>query len=460
MGKSFSHFEQICQLEQLMKAWRQVRSNKGIAGIDLMTIAEYEKDLEINLKNLAALLKTSSYFPMPVHSIDIRKANGKTRTIGIFTINDRIVQRATLNVIEPIFEPIFLDCNHGFRPNRSINTAIEKVLDFHSQGNFYVVDADISNFFGSINSHILMKLLRKYIKEKRLLNLINMWVNTGQVLADATSNSTSEKLFDKTTGYISNSINSAITSLMNESNFSGYNYYNSTSAYNESVLTSDIVQEDPHKAARKEAIHRLGRDGVLLLLTYSNQVRRLFSPTALAITGAVAVAAAAYPLASKLIKQYRSKPTLGVVQGSPISPLLSNIYLHEFDLAMTQAGLNLVRYADDWVIMCKDETSAQKAMMLASKKLSELALQLHPDKTRIIPYSQGFQFLGYDFSQPSNTTTNNKPSNQAKEFVQEKLSSLASNTVPAVSKLGKEALNQGLKGANKLISLFKRNKKE
>ncbi|MGH9845968.1 MAG: reverse transcriptase domain-containing protein, partial [Blastocatellia bacterium] len=164
------------------------------------------------------------------------------------------------------------------------------------------------------------------------------------------------------------------------------------------AAAEDAVSE-AQRQARKEAIRRLGRDGFLLLLTSAARARRLLTPATLTIAGAAVLATAVYPKASRYLRDKLSRRAggVGALQGGSLSPLLANIYLHEFDRAMMRAGLRLVRYADDWIICCRDEQSAHAAMELAARELHRLKLRLNPEKTRVTRFDQDLEFLGYRF---------------------------------------------------------------
>jgi RNA-directed DNA polymerase len=410
MGKRQTPFDMLCEPDRLMSAWKRVRANRGAPGIDQVSISEFERSLQANLAELSLRLREGRYYPMPVRAVEMRKANGGIRRLGILTVEDRIVQRAALDLIEPLFEPAFLDCSYGFRPNRSVEMAVGRVLDYRSGGDFYVVDADISDCFGSLDHELLMRLVEARIKDKRLLALIRMWLDTGLILprtVEPQGRVYGARVIDRAVDYVSDSLDGAIGHLLDERGYSSYGYgsyaeYGAPSLYGGEAR--DIGSEadgdcDLHRQARKEALKRLGRDGTLLLLTYSNRFRRLLSPKAMVLTGAAALATTAYPLAARLIRNRLSAKSAGVgaVQGGALSPLLSNVYLHEFDVAMIKAGLHLVRYADDFVILCADERAAVEALEHASRKLGELRLRLNPEKTRIIRFDAGLEFLGYRF---------------------------------------------------------------
>lgn len=454
-------FDQLCELETLMPAWKQVRANKGAAGIDRVTIAEFERDLLGNLAGLAARLREGRYYPMPVRTVEMKKRNGGTRTLGILTVEDRIVQRGVLNVIEPLWEPAFLDCSFGFRPERNVEMAVKRVMDFRAAGDVFLVDADIRDCFGSIRHDRLMQLVGARIRDKRMLALIRMWVDSGQALS--ADNFAESSLLDRLTGYAGESVEGVITNLLDrraDSLYGGYAGYapNSYPAMPEAV---EAEQAQARSEANKEVIKRIGENVIVLGLANLGRVRGLLSPTGIVLAGAAALATAAYPAASRAIRRRlgNSPSAVGTVQGGALSPFLSNIYLHEFDQAMIRAGLRLVRYADDFVICCRTESEAQAAMALAARKLADLGLQLHPDKTRIARFDQpaGLEFLGYRFDQ---FTNNAKPLPPEKSVAAAVLAESRERLAPAAARLKQGVGQQARKGVEKLSSLTARFKKE
>src|SRR5689334_7176784 len=114
----YGSLERISSSPSLHAAWRKVRANRGAAGVDAISIAEFEKHLEPNLAELSRNLRNKTYEPLPARYVNVSKSNGKLRELAIPTIRDRIAQRAVLDEIEPLFEPAFLDCSFGFRPGR------------------------------------------------------------------------------------------------------------------------------------------------------------------------------------------------------------------------------------------------------------------------------------------------------------------------------------------------------
>jgi len=141
--KKHSLINQVCDEKNLEKAWSHVKANKGSAGIDRVSIDEFERNRSQNLAEIQRLLRQNRYVPSPVKRVLIPKDNGKTRPLGIPTVRDRVVQQALKNILEPIFEEIFLPQSHGYRPNMDAHGAVRKTEAYLESGYHWVVDADI-----------------------------------------------------------------------------------------------------------------------------------------------------------------------------------------------------------------------------------------------------------------------------------------------------------------------------
>jgi len=263
--------------QALRRAWRQVRANGGGAGVDGVDIAAFEADLEAQLGSLRRELIQGTYRPRGVRRVLVPKPREGLRPLAVWALRDRVAQRAVYEYLEPFFEAGFLDCSHGFRPGRSVQTAVADVLAARDEGLRWVLDADIKDCFESIEPRLLMGMVRRRVKDKVILRLLEAWLQA-------------------------------------------------------SILTAE------------------------------GQVR-----------------------------------AAGTAQGGVLSPLLCNVYLHPFDVALTRQKLHLVRYADDLVVLCRRRREAMAAAKTATRTLSPLRLELNLHKTQVVHFDQGFRFLGVFF---------------------------------------------------------------
>ena len=182
----YALYDRIYRWDTLLAAWHQVARNRGAAGVDGVTIQQIMSDGSINpldnvvdfLLDLQKELKEQRYQPQPVRRVYIEKDDGKLRPLGIPTVKDRVVQTATLLILEPIFEADFLDCSYGFRPGRSAHQALEEIRANLAAGYREVYDADLQGYFDSIPHDKLMACLRMRIADRTVLKLIRMWLET------------------------------------------------------------------------------------------------------------------------------------------------------------------------------------------------------------------------------------------------------------------------------------------
>jgi RNA-directed DNA polymerase len=303
-GKWFSLIDKVWKRENLQSATEQVLRNKGGAGVDGQSCEQYRRKAPERLERLQAQIKNGSYTPPPVKRVWIPKLGSKElRPLGIPTVEDRVVQTAVRNVIEPIFENIFAEQSYGFRPGRGAKDALRRVDHLLNAGKVWVVDADLKGYFDSIPQDKLLAAVAEQISDGALLDLL------GKML----------------------------------------------------------------------------RQGVM-------ESGKGWKPT-----------------------------ETGTPQGAVVSPLLANIYLNPLDHLMTRVGKEMVRYADDFVVLCESETEANEVLEKLRQWVAGAGLTLHPSKTRIVDASQkgGFDFLGYHFER-GHRWPRKKSLDKFKETIREK----------------------------------------
>ena len=163
----------------LHQAFRKVRRNRGAAGIDKVSIAMFEANLEQNLQALVRRLKDRSYRPYPLRRVDIPKGPGKTRPLGIPAVRDRVAQEAVRFILNPYFESVFHDDSYGFRPKRGCHMAVRRVLELHRLGYKYVLDADIKGFFDYLPHSVIMRGVSEQIADGGILELVEKFLTAG-----------------------------------------------------------------------------------------------------------------------------------------------------------------------------------------------------------------------------------------------------------------------------------------
>lgn len=163
----------------LNKAYLQVVRNKGAEGVDGMKYTELKDYLIEHGEEIKELIRTRKYKPQPVRRVEIPKENGKVRKLGVPTVLDRFVQQAIVQVLTPIYEPIFSETSYGFRPNRCCEMAIIKALEYMNDGFQWVVDIDLENFFDNVNHDKLITLVMKNVKDGEIVSLIRKFLVSG-----------------------------------------------------------------------------------------------------------------------------------------------------------------------------------------------------------------------------------------------------------------------------------------
>ncbi|TRX00220.1 group II intron reverse transcriptase/maturase [Flavobacterium gawalongense] len=270
--------ELILSPSNMNMAYKRVKSNKGSSGIDKLSTENLLEWLLEHKESLITSLEKGKYKPQAVRRVEIPKEGGKTRSLGIPTVVDRLVQQSIAQILTPIYEQEFHASSHGFRPKRGCHTALKEVESHLNDKYHYVVDLDLEKFFDTVNHSRLIELILRKVKDSRVISLIHKYLIAGVVVENK---------------------------------------------FQESVL--------------------------------------------------------------------------GVPQGGPLSPLLSNIMLHELDKELARRGHRFVRYADDCLIFCKSKKACLRVKESITKFIENvLYLRVNKEKTTV-GYIKGKKFLGYSF---------------------------------------------------------------
>lgn len=171
--------EEVVRKENLIRAFKRVRANKGAPGVDGMTVTQLGDHLREHWTRIREQLLSSTYVPQSVRVVEIPKPSGGTRMLGIPTVLDRLIEQAILQVIGPIFDVGFSEASYGFRPGRSALQAVEQARKYVAAGRRWTVDLDLEKFFDRVNHDILMSRVARKIKDKRLLKLIRRYLEAG-----------------------------------------------------------------------------------------------------------------------------------------------------------------------------------------------------------------------------------------------------------------------------------------
>jgi len=182
--------EQILSRENMLLAWKRVKTNKGSAGMDGMSIDAFPEFSRHHWERIRSALERGIYRPAAVLRLMIPKATGGERPLGIPTVLDRVIQQAIAQVIGPLYDPDFSTHSYGFRPQRSARMALVEMEQAHSDGLRFCVDCDLKSFFDTVNHGLLMNRLLRKVRDKRVLRLISRYLNAGVILPNGEREST------------------------------------------------------------------------------------------------------------------------------------------------------------------------------------------------------------------------------------------------------------------------------
>ena len=447
---------QLCHPETLHTAWRKVRANKGGPGSDGVTIQQFETNLTKHLRQLSREIAEERYYPLPVQKFTMKKSNGSTRELSVLALKDRIVQRAVCDLISPIYEAKFLECSFAYRPNRGVPHAIAQVAAIRAEGYTWAVHADIENFFDRMDTHLLMRFLRASLKEPLIIRLIQMWLDMGGILQPPKLPTWSTHI-ENTVHHLGEGVEQVINQILHRTpNYGHDNEYQNTGIEDEWAVDEPEIAAHAAPLAHtgKEMLTNLGRDGLLLLLANAKRLWKPLATKQLLVIAPIVVAALAAPTVGSIVKERMNRPRkIGVIQGSPLSPLLANIYLHPFDKAMNRAGIRMVRYADDLLLLCRSEGRARHALQHAQKQLAMLKLELNPKKTQIADFNTGIEFLGHIFD--ADGCYQPIPESRAKNLQNQLQRTLKQGAVQ-VKRAGQHATQNGRNIATQLSERFKK----
>ena len=174
--------EELIGRDNLNRAWKQVRRNRGSPGVDGRDLDQTKAYLKEHWTEIESHLLGGTYRPKPVKRVEIPKPGGGTRLLGVPTILDRFIQQAALQVLTPIFEPHFSEHSFGFRPGRSAHQAVKAAQAYQQSGKGWVVDLDLKAFFDEVNHDLLMARVRRHVKDKRMLKLIRAFLRSGVLI--------------------------------------------------------------------------------------------------------------------------------------------------------------------------------------------------------------------------------------------------------------------------------------
>jgi len=179
--------DQMVERDNMVEAYRRVLQNKGSSGVDRMSVSELPEYLRNNWRYIKEKLLNGKYVPQPVLRVEIPKADGGMRKLGVPTVLDRLIQQAMYQVLLPLFDPGFSGSSYGFRPGRSAHEAVLQARDYQHTGKRWVVDMDLARFFDEVNHDILMSRVGRRVKDRKMLHLIRLYLRAGALYGGVVS---------------------------------------------------------------------------------------------------------------------------------------------------------------------------------------------------------------------------------------------------------------------------------
>jgi len=171
--------ERILDWDNLVHAWNQVEKTHGAAGSDGISVRRWGRTWEERLVKLRRAVMGNTYQPAPLERFSIPKRNGGVRHMANLTVTDKVLQRAVLNVLDDLFEAIFMDCSFGYRPGRSLGDAVQAIIQERDRGREWVLDADVDECFDSLDHGLMHRFLRETLDDPIVLRLIDLWLEQG-----------------------------------------------------------------------------------------------------------------------------------------------------------------------------------------------------------------------------------------------------------------------------------------
>lgn len=178
--------KQILSWYNLKDAWNDVQARKGAPGVDGVSVKRWGRNWEERLVNLRQAVMANTYEPAPLERYSVPKKSGGRRHLTNLTVTDKVLQRAVLNILDNLFDPLFLPCSYGYRKGRSTADAVEAICAHRDAGFTWVLDADIDECFDSLDLNLLVKFVQEKVDDPILLRLIDSWLRVGRRDAAAT----------------------------------------------------------------------------------------------------------------------------------------------------------------------------------------------------------------------------------------------------------------------------------